>query len=155
VSSDSDKTRPFECVIETSKGPVGVLANAVDKGDTLSLQDVTIFAEGRKTGLTREILAARSELERGAKALGFNRLEITGERSLTSSAATPGREVHFSKDLSSVELRPDPAFGIKAHSVVMVAQEVNRLKALEKTYQSRAIADKSKPKPKDRGKEYE
>lgn len=155
MSSDRDKTRPFECVIETSKGPVGVLANAVDKGDTLSLQDIVIFGEGTKTGMMREVLNARSELERNAKALGFNRLEITGERSLTSSAATPGREVNFSKDLSNVATRPDPAFGIKAHSVVMVAQEVNRLKALEKTYQSRAIADKSKSMPKDKGKEYE
>jgi hypothetical protein len=82
----------FERTIPTSKGPVGLLAEVEINGSTLHLKDVTIYGEGTVplTGLIKEVLAGRAQLIKDVKAMGFEKLRITGERVKTSSSANPG-----------------------------------------------------------------
>ena len=82
----------FEPTFQTPKGPVGSLAETVVEGDTLALKDVVVYGEGTTplTGLTREALAARTQLMAEAKALGFKKLRITGNVSRAVPPATLG-----------------------------------------------------------------
>ncbi|HET8669752.1 MAG TPA: RHS repeat-associated core domain-containing protein, partial [Candidatus Saccharimonadales bacterium] len=86
----------FERTLQTSKGPVDILAEVVVVGDKLVLKDIAIFGRGSQplTGLTREILAATSQLKDEARALGFTELQIIGKRALTSTSRNPGHEVN-------------------------------------------------------------
>lgn len=72
------------------------------EGDTLILRDVVVYGRGSSplTGLTREALAARSQLVNEAKALGFRKLRITGERIQSSSSANPGHPIDIMIDLT-------------------------------------------------------
>jgi hypothetical protein len=92
----------FERTFQTSKGPVGFLAEVEVRGKTLHLQDAVIYGEGVTplTGLTKEVLAARTQLITEARAMGFERLRITGHRVASSSSANPGHLVDLSIDLS-------------------------------------------------------
>ena len=87
----------FERSIQTSKGPVDVLAEIVVEGDKLILKDIVIYGRGSQplTGLTRDILAARSQLAAEAKAMGFKQLQIIGMRAQTSTSANPGHAVNI------------------------------------------------------------
>jgi RHS repeat-associated protein len=86
----------FERTLQTSKGPVNILAEVVVEGDKLVLKDIAIYGQGSQplTGLTREILAATSQLKDEVRALGFKALQITGKRALTSTSRNPGHEVN-------------------------------------------------------------
>lgn len=92
----------FERTIETTKGPVDVLAEIVVEGDSLTLKDIAIFGRGKEalSGLTREILAARTQLANEARELGFKVLKITGRRVETSTSANPGKTVNITIDLT-------------------------------------------------------
>ncbi|MFN7769050.1 MAG: hypothetical protein ACK5UC_17740, partial [Planctomycetaceae bacterium] len=92
----------FERSFQTSKGPVGFLAEVDVSGKTLHLKDVVIFGEGSTplTGLTKEVLAARTQLINEARAMGFERLRITGQRVASSSSANPGHLVDLIMDLT-------------------------------------------------------
>jgi RHS repeat-associated protein len=94
-------TRPitgqiFERTLQTSKGPVDILAEVVVEGDKLVLKDIAIYGRGSQplTGLTREIWAAMSQLKSEARALGFTELQIIGQRALTSTSKNPGHVVN-------------------------------------------------------------
>jgi len=50
-------------------------------------------------GALRELLAARTGLGEFAKALGYNKLRITGHRTLQSSSANPGKKVDVTINL--------------------------------------------------------
>lgn len=91
----------FERTLQTSKGPVDVLAEIVVEGDKLVLKDIAIYGRGSQalTGLTREILAATSQLKDEARALGFKELQIIGKRALTSTSKNPGHEVNVTMRL--------------------------------------------------------
>ncbi|MBL8193088.1 MAG: hypothetical protein JNM06_04650, partial [Blastocatellia bacterium] len=92
----------FERTLNTSKGPVDILAEIVVEGDKITLKDIAIFGRGKEalTGLTREVLAARTQLAAEAKSLGFTELKITGKRVLTSTSANPGKAVEVTIDLT-------------------------------------------------------
>lgn len=92
----------FERTFQTPKGPVGLLAETVVEGDTLVLKDVVVYGEGTTplTGLTREALAARTQLIEEAKALGFKKLRITGQRIQSSSSGNPGHPIDITVDLT-------------------------------------------------------
>jgi hypothetical protein len=103
----------YERTVHTSKGPVGLLAETIIEGDRLTLKDVTVFGRGKelKAGLTREIFAEWRKLVDEAKAQGFNHLRITGQRSLQSTSAKPGKIVDFTADLRRESLerkQPQP-----------------------------------------------
>ncbi len=91
----------FERTIQTSKGPVDVLAEIVVQGDKIVLKDIAIYGRGSEplTGLTRELLGALSALKEEAKALGFKQLQIIGKRVGTSSSANPGHSVNVTVNL--------------------------------------------------------
>lgn len=92
----------FERTFDTTKGPVGLLAEVEVNGTTLHLKDLVIYGQGQTplTGLTREVLAARSQLMKEAKSMGFEKLRITGERVQSSSSANPGHCIDVTIDLT-------------------------------------------------------
>ena len=83
-------------------GPVDFLAETVVEGETLLLKDVVVYGRGPSnlTGLTREALAARTQLINEAKAWGFKKLRITGQRVQSSSSANPGHVIDITIDLT-------------------------------------------------------
>jgi hypothetical protein len=92
----------FERSFQTSKGPVDLLAETVVEGDTLILKDVVVYGRSPSnlTGLTKEALAARTQLIEEAKALGFQKLKITGQRIPSSSSGNPGHPIDITVDLT-------------------------------------------------------
>src|SRR5581483_1296870 len=72
----------LEWTFGTAKGPVGMLAEVVVEGDTLVLKDVVVYAHTEQPlkGLLKDVLAAKSQLVNEAKAWGFTKLRITGQR---------------------------------------------------------------------------
>jgi len=92
----------LERTFNTPKGPVDMLAEIVVEGDRLTLKDIAVYGRGSEplTGLTKDVLAARSELISEAKRLGFKQLRITGTRGLSSSSASPGKRVNIIIDLT-------------------------------------------------------
>jgi hypothetical protein len=91
----------FERTFATSKGPVGVLAEVEVQGEALLLKDIVVFGEGRTplTGLTKEVLGARTQIIDEARLAGFKRLRITGQRVAGSTSANPGKLVDIMVDL--------------------------------------------------------
>lgn len=92
----------FERTFQTAKGPVDLLAEIVVEGDTLILKDVVVFGRSASnlTGLTKEALAARTQLVEEARALGFKKLRITGQRVPSSSSGNPGHIIDITVDLT-------------------------------------------------------
>jgi hypothetical protein len=93
----------FEKTINTSKGPVDMLAEVVVEGDTIHLKDIVIYPRTAQPlmGLEAEILAARTQIALEAKQHGFKQLRITGKRLLSSSSANPGREIDVTMNLTA------------------------------------------------------
>ncbi len=91
----------YETVIQTSKGPIDVMAETIVKGKTLHLKDLAIFGRNNQplTGLTREMLKARTAIINEARAAGFEKLRITGIRHSTSTSANPGKVIDMTIDL--------------------------------------------------------
>lgn len=91
----------FERTFQTAKGPVDLLADIVVEGDTLILKDVVVYSRSPSslTGLTRDALAARTQLIEEAKVLGFKKLRITGQRIQSSSSGNPGHTIDITVDL--------------------------------------------------------
>lgn len=86
----------FERTIQTSKGPVGVIAEVVVQGEKLVLKDVAVYPTASSqplTGVYRELLGARSQLLNELKSQGFKHLQIIGERVPNSTSANPGRAI--------------------------------------------------------------
>jgi hypothetical protein len=52
-------------------------------------------------GVLRELLTARSRIAEYAKELGFDKVRITGDRTLQSSSANPGKKVDVTVKLFS------------------------------------------------------
>lgn len=92
----------FERTFQTSKGPVDFLAETVVDGDTLLLKDVVVYGRdpSNLTGLTKEALAARTQLVNEAIVWGFKKLRITGQRIQSSSSANPGHTIDITIDLT-------------------------------------------------------
>ena len=92
----------YERTFSTSKGEVGFLAEVEIQGDTLHLKDVVVFEESGKvlSGLTRDVLAAKSQLIEQAIQLGFKSLRLTGTRLATSTSGLPGHLVDIVIDLT-------------------------------------------------------
>lgn len=92
----------FQRTLQTSRGPVDVLAEVLIRGRTLTLQNIAIFGRGSEplTGLTRELLAARTQLAALARGQGFHTLRITGQRIQSSTSANPGKIVDLTIDLT-------------------------------------------------------
>jgi hypothetical protein len=92
----------FEWTINTSKGPVDMLAEMAVEGDTIHLKDVAVFPRSGEplTGLSQEILAARTELVNDARQMGFKHLRITGHRVPTGSSANPGKTIDLTIELT-------------------------------------------------------
>src|SRR5436305_11238640 len=91
----------FDRVVVTPKGRVEILAEVRIDGETLHLRDMTIYGLGAKplTGLTREMLAAKTRLLMDARTEGFASLRITAERAATSSSAKPGKKIDLTFSL--------------------------------------------------------
>jgi hypothetical protein len=100
-SGNSGKVNLQVVTIQTSKGTIDILYDLQTEGRTLHLKDMVIYP--RKAlplrGLIRELLAARSQIAKYAKELGFDKLRITGHRTLQSSSANPGKKVDVTIDL--------------------------------------------------------
>lgn len=79
-----------------------MLAEVVVEGERLTLKDIVVFGREAQplTGLTKDVLAARSQLVSRAKELGFKELRITGTRVPNSSSANPGKQVDIIIDLT-------------------------------------------------------
>ena len=92
----------FERTFQTARGPVDLLAETVVEGDTLILKDVVVYGRSTSnlTGLAKEALAARTQLIEEAKALGFKKLKITGQRVESSSSGNPGHPIDITVDLT-------------------------------------------------------
>ena len=90
----------FERIIQTSKGPVGMLAEVVVVGKLLHLKDVVIYGQGQLSGLLRELLQAKAQLINQARAAGFETLRLSGQRVVSSSSANPGKVVDVIIDLT-------------------------------------------------------
>jgi RHS repeat-associated protein len=83
----------FMTTVKTSQGDVYVLAETVVEGKTLHLKDIVIEPVGGQTlniG-TNEVLAGRQQLIEQARAAGFEKLQITGER---VTGANVGKQVN-------------------------------------------------------------
>ena len=91
----------FERAFQTSKGPVDFLAETVVEGDTLILKNVVVYGRSptNLTGLTKDALAARTQLIEEARALGFKTLKITGQRVQSGSSGNPGHPIDITVDL--------------------------------------------------------
>ncbi len=92
----------FQRTIQTSKGPVDVMAETVISGKLLHLKDIVIYGRSSKplTGITKEIIKARGALINEARAAGFQQLRISGVRHPTSTSANPGKVVDLMIDLT-------------------------------------------------------
>jgi hypothetical protein len=92
----------FERTLTTSAGPVDVLAEVEVSGNTLLLRDIAIYGRGPQplTGITRDLFAARTELIEEVRAMGFDTLRITGQRTIGSTSASPGKVVDVVVDLT-------------------------------------------------------
>jgi hypothetical protein len=92
----------FERTFLTPKGPVDFLAEVVVEGDTLILKNVVVYGRSpfRMTGLTKEALAARTQLIKEAKAFGFKTLKLAGQRVQSSSSGNPGHPIDITVDLT-------------------------------------------------------
>ena len=90
----------FERIIQTSQGPIGILAEVTIAGKLLHLKDMVIYGQGRLSGLLHELLQAKTQLFNEAKAAGFETLRLTGQRVSGSSSANPGKTVDVIIDLT-------------------------------------------------------
>jgi hypothetical protein len=88
----------FETAFETSTGSVGFLAEVSLEGRTLHLKDVVVepLVTGRPKIGSAEVLAARRNLMELARAAGFQKLRITGQR---LTGANIGKRVDVMMDL--------------------------------------------------------
>jgi hypothetical protein len=93
----------LETTIETKSGPVGTLAEVGIEGNTLTLNNLSIFqnpgADVSRATILQDLLATRSQLIDAARSQGFDTLRITGQRSLRSSSANPGKDIDITIDL--------------------------------------------------------
>ena len=89
----------FDRTVQTSKGPVGILAEVVVKGKTLHLKDIAIYPNGaeRFNLGAKEMLKLLNQLVAEAKAAGFEKLRISG---LRYSGANVGHTVDRTIDLT-------------------------------------------------------
>lgn len=78
-------------------------------------KDVAIYSRSGEplTGLTRDILAARTRLISEAKAPGFKQLQITGQRVPGSTSANPGKLVDITVDLTSRDWGDEKKKGLR------------------------------------------
>ncbi|MCG6158092.1 hypothetical protein [Rubinisphaera margarita] len=89
----------FERTFNTSEGTLGFLAEVEVQGGTLILRDVAIYGPRPLTGMLNDVLAARSKIIDEARAMGFQKLQITGTRVQGSSSANPGHCIDITIDL--------------------------------------------------------
>jgi RHS repeat-associated protein len=91
--------------VSTTKGGIGILANATTKGTSLTLSNVAVYpmASGSLTNQvgTKEILGVLKQLGGELKALGYTKLTIQGVR---ASGANPGKVVDIVVDLTKLKL---------------------------------------------------
>ena len=87
--------------IATSKGSVGILANATTKGTTLTLTDAAVYpmAAGKLTLGTKEAFVALKQFGLQLKALGYTKLVIQGIR---ATGANPGKKAEVVLDLTKL-----------------------------------------------------
>jgi hypothetical protein len=92
----------FEREFETSRGPVGILAEVGVEGKVLHLKDVSIYPRGvSKIEIgAREVMAMRDQLLDEVRGRGYEELRITGTR---YSGASPGKIVDVRIRLSRQE----------------------------------------------------
>ena len=92
----------FERTFQTPRGPVDLLAEVIIEGDTLTLKEVAIYGRSATnlSGLTREALAARTQMIAEVKGMGFRSLRITGRRVASSSSGNPGHAIDPTVDLA-------------------------------------------------------
>jgi hypothetical protein len=102
MTGDTSPSNPQLVTLTTSKGPVDVLYDLREEGETLHLKDIAIYARQSEPlfGVLRELLAARSQIARYAREAGFAKLRISGHRSLASSSTNPGKPIDVTIDLS-------------------------------------------------------
>lgn len=88
----------FEAQLQSSKGPITILAEASKAGQALNLDDIAIFpTNGGNLNLgTKEVLALKTQLASKVKDMGFKELKITGKR---ISGANPGKKINIKMDL--------------------------------------------------------
>ena len=100
-SGRSGNVNPQIVTIQTSKGPIEILYDLQTSGQTLHPKDIAIYsAMGQPLhGVLRELLAARKLIGDFAKALGYNKLRITGYRTFQSSSANPGKKIDITINL--------------------------------------------------------
>jgi len=87
--------------LTTSKGPLEMAAETVIDGRTLHLKDIAVYPKGAGSLQLgpREVMALRSQLAAEAKAMGFERLRITGTR---LTGANPGKTVDIAIELKEL-----------------------------------------------------
>jgi RHS repeat-associated protein len=83
----------------TSKGPLEMAAETIIDAKTLHLKDIAVYPKGAgnfELG-AKEVLAVKNQLISEAKAMGFDKLRISGTR---YSGAKPGKVVDVTFDLT-------------------------------------------------------
>lgn len=102
-STEDEPTQPnIQAVtIATKLGPVDVVYDMRSEGDTLHLRELLVYPRQSQPlfGVLRELLAARSLIAEFARETGYNRLRITGHRTLQSSSANPGKNLDITINL--------------------------------------------------------
>jgi len=89
--------------IRTPRGPIDVLYDLQIDGKTLHLKDIAVYPRQAQpqTGVLRELLSARAQIAKYAKEAGYDKLRITGYRTLRSTSARPGKLIDVTIDLST------------------------------------------------------
>ena len=92
---------PQLVTLGTSQGPIDVLYDLQIEGKTLHLKDIVIYPRQAQPlkGVLRELLAARAQIARYAQEAGYDKLKITGFRTLQSTSAKPGKVIDVTIDL--------------------------------------------------------
>jgi hypothetical protein len=101
VAAGTEKVNLQIVTVQTSRGPIDILYDLQTSGRTLHLKDIVIYPRKEQPirGVLRELLAARRQIAEYAKELGYNKLRITGHRTLQSSSANPGKKIDLTINL--------------------------------------------------------
>lgn len=93
----------YETIVDTAEGQVGMVAEVFIDGANLTLKDIAIYAveSGEPlSGLSREMIRAKTQLIKDAIADGFDTLRIVAERAEHSTSAKPGKLIDRTIDLT-------------------------------------------------------
>ena len=94
----------FETSFKSSSGlKIGALAETEIQGSTLTLKNITIYAEGTEIANTvgaRSFIQLKNQVVQMAQQQGFTKIILQGERVMGSTSANPGKVINQVIDLT-------------------------------------------------------